>query len=141
MADPGLDRIASRVNARVAGLARGGMFVVAVLAMAGAAHAVVSERHLQGVKSLTCELEISETKFTLTVSTRNRTLTLADAGTRIPYADVSENVLRFALRLPGESAALECDLELPAGSLSCAPPGAAVDSRDGRVLGYCITAR
>jgi len=109
--------------------------------MAGAAFAVVSERHLQGVTSLTCELEISESEFTLSVSTRDRTLTLAGAGTKIPYADVSENVLRFSLKLPGKSSMLECELELPAGSLTCAPPGTAADAREGRVVGFCVSAR
>ncbi|MGH8629646.1 MAG: hypothetical protein ACREU7_02625, partial [Burkholderiales bacterium] len=103
--------------------------------MAGAALAVVSERHLQGVTSLTCELEISEAEFTLTVNTRDRTLTLAGDGTKLPYTDVSENVLRFSLKPPGKSSALECDLELPAGSLNCAPPGTPASSREGRVLG------
>lgn len=114
---------------------------MAALAMAGAAFAVVSERYLQGVKSLTCEVEISEAEFTLTVSTKDRTLTLAAAGTKIPYAEVSENVLRFALKLPGQSSALECDLELPAGSLNCAPPGTPADSVEGRVVGFCVPAR
>ena len=114
---------------------------MAALAIAGAALAVVSERHLQGVTSLTCELETRETAFTLTVSTKDRTLALAGAGTKIPYADVSENVLRFSLRLPGQSSALECDLELPAGSLSCAPPGTPSGSNEGRVIGFCVPTR
>lgn len=131
MEDPGLHRLAAPLI--------GALCAVAALVTAGPALAVVSERHLQGVTALTCELETSETEFTLSVSTRDRTLTLA--GTKIPYTDVSENVLRFALKLTGKSPALECDLELPAGSLNCAPPGTPASTLEGRVLGFCVTAR
>jgi hypothetical protein len=62
------------------------------------------------------------------------------AGTKIPYTDVSENELRFALKLTGKSPALEYDLELPAGSLNCAPPGTPANTREGRVVGFCVTA-
>jgi hypothetical protein len=120
-------------------LAGGVPMVIAALAIGVAARAVVSERHLQGVKALTCELETSESEFTLTVNTKERTLTLAGAETKLPYTDVSESVLRFWLKLPGRSPLLECDLELPAGWLNCAPPGTPAKSQEGRVVGFCVT--
>jgi hypothetical protein len=126
---------------------RGSVRIVGILgciawlaAWAGHSGAIVSERHLRGVKALLCELEAASggaapARFRLAVNSKERTLRLESGGAPFPYEEISDTALRFALSLPAASE-LTCELELPAGALSCA---SAVSSASPR-LGLCLPA-
>ncbi len=108
-----------------------GALAASLLAGTGA-HSIVSDRHLQGVSALECELESSPSEFRLLVNVKDRTLQLEKTAKKISYQDLSESKLGFRLLLPG-APARSCELELPAGSLVCTLP-------DGNLaFGYCLT--
>lgn len=114
-------------------------WLAGAIAGAGEAGAIVSERHLRGVQALACELEASSNgaaaaHFRLAVNSKDRTLRLESGGTPFRYEEISDTALRFPLSLPSASG-LTCDLELPAGALSCAE-GAASPR-----LGLCLPAQ
>jgi hypothetical protein len=101
------------------------------------AHAIVSERHLRGVSALECDLEAGAdapaVAFRLLVDIRQRLLQLADQAERFPYEEASESSLRFPLAF-GDGARMACELELPAGALSCA----AAEEAERPRLGLCF---
>lgn len=103
----------------------------ALMTMFAAADAIVSDRHLKGVSALDCDLESAPSEFRLWVSTRDRTLRLDDDPRKIPYRDVSDTVLRFRFAPPG-APELACDLELPAGALTCVDPAGVA------AIGFCV---
>jgi hypothetical protein len=114
------------------------VWLAGALAGAGGAGAIVSERHLRGVKALACELEAAgdgaaPVRFRLAVNGKERTLRLESDGAPFRYQEVSDSTLRFPLSLPAANE-LTCELELPAGALSCAA-GAATPR-----LGLCLPA-
>ena len=96
------------------------------------AHAIVSDRHLQGVSALECELESSPSIFTLLVDARKNTLQLENKTEKIAYEEVSEHVMRFPLALPATPVQV-CEIEFPAGSLVCTREGGEAD------LGFCLS--
>lgn len=110
--------------------ARAAMALVLMTMVAGAG-AIVSDRHLKGVRALDCELELVASEFRLWVSTGDRTLRLDEDPRKIPYQDVSETVLRFRF-VPEGAPELNCDLELPAGALTCVDPAGAAG------IGFCV---
>lgn len=95
------------------------------------AHAIVSDRHLQGVRALECALESSPAEFRLLVNTKKHTLQLENETKKIAYEEVSETTMRFRLVLP-EAPARICEIEFPAGSLVCTRDGGESD------LGFCL---
>lgn len=101
------------------------------------AYAIVSERHLKGVSALQCDLEIDKDQpsvaFTLLVDVKERRLRLADTSQVFPYKDASETTMRFDLVLPS-SAPMRCDLEMPAGALTCTNASNPAQPR----LGLCL---
>lgn len=101
------------------------------------AYAIVSERHLKGVSALQCDLEIDKDQpsvaFTLLVDVKERRLRLADTSQVFPYKDASETTMRFDLPLPSYEA-MACELEMPAGALTCANPKTPSKPR----LGLCF---
>ena len=116
------------------------LFAAAALAAALPALAIVSERHLKGVKALECDLEAGSVApamaFRLIVDAKQRTLQLA-GGERFPYEEASDSRLRFRLVL-AHGAPLGCELELPAGALTCVPEaGSSARAR----LGLCMPAQ
>lgn len=100
-------------------------------------YAIVSERHLKGVSALQCDLEIEKDQpsvaFTLLVNVKERRLRLADTSQVFPYKDASETTMRFELALPSRDP-MACDLEMPAGALSCVDPKNPAQPR----LGLCF---
>jgi hypothetical protein len=122
---------------------RAGAFawLVGAVAAAGDAGAIVSEQHLRGVQALACELEAVSggagvaARFRLAVNSKERTLRLESGGTPFRYEEISDTALRFPLSLPA-ARELTCELELPAGALSCT---ADADPRSPR-LGLCLPA-
>jgi hypothetical protein len=127
------DRAGARRAALIAWLA-------GAMAGAGDAGAIVSERHLRGVKALACELEAASgsaapATFRLAVNSKERTLRLESGGQPFPYQEISDTALRFSLSLAAGSA-LTCELELPAGALSCAASASPASPR----LGLCLPA-
>ena len=106
---------------------------VAALLLAGPyAHSVVSDRHLQGVRALECDLESSPAEFKLLVNIKEHTLQLEEQVEKIPYQEISDSKLRFRLQQPG-APVLTCELELPAGSLVCTRPDGSPE------VGFCLT--
>lgn len=101
------------------------------------AYAIVSERHLKGVSALQCDLEIDKDQpsvaFTLLVDAKERRLRLAESSQDFPYKDASETTMRFDLALPSYGT-MACDLEMPAGALTCANPKKPSQPR----LGLCF---
>ncbi len=105
-----------------------------IAAMLGAAsvHAIVSDRHLQGVSALECDLESSQAEFRMLVNAKKHTLQLENTTQTITYQEISEDTMRFALVLP-EAPMRICELQFPAGALVCT-------SDDGQAdLGFCLT--
>ena len=95
-------------------------------------HAIVSDRHLQGVSALECDLESSQSEFRLQVNAKKHTLQLENETQNITYEEVSEDTMRFPLALP-EAPFRICELQFPAGALVCT-------SEDGQAdLGFCLT--
>ena len=114
-------------------IARIGTAVLVVSMLASTCvYGIVSDRHLQGVRALECDLESSPTEFTLLVNARKHTLQLEKAFENIVYEEVSENMLRFQLTLP-EAPMRTCELEFPAGALVC------TDNSGDADLGFCLT--
>jgi hypothetical protein len=117
-----LGKSASRVS--------GGSLVAATFGIA-CAHAIVSDRHLQGVSALECDLESSPSGFRLLVNTRKHTLQLEQQVETISYEEISDTTLRFQLVLP-ESSGRSCEIQFPAGSLVC-------ERNDGKTeFGFCL---
>jgi len=118
---------------------RGPIGFVAAAVVALPALAIVSERHLRGVNALACDLEAGAqapaTAFQLLVDVRHHTLQLT-GGARFPYEEASDSSLRFTVAL-ADGAPLSCELELPAGALSCVPVG---DHQAAARLGLCLPA-
>ncbi len=110
------------------------LVLLMALAPAGAQAWGVSGKHLQGVKTLVCDLESAPQEFRLALNARDRTLQLEGSETPVPYREVSETALDFRFAPPG-GPALDCTLELPAGALACR--GAGGDSQ----IGFCLLAR
>ncbi len=96
------------------------------------AHAIVSDRHLQGVRAIECELESSRSEFRMLVNAKKHTLQLEDDPDKIAYEEVSEDTLRFVLTLP-EAPQRICELQFPAGALVCTSNVGKAD------LGFCLT--
>lgn len=100
-------------------------------------YAIVSERHLRGVSALQCDLEIDKDQpsvaFTLLVDAKERRLRLADTSQVFPYKDASETTMHFDLALPSREPMI-CDLEMPAGALTCTNPKTPAQPR----LGLCF---
>ena len=95
-------------------------------------YAIVSDRHLQGVSALECDLESYQSEFRMLVNAKKHTLQLENDTQKITYEEVSEDTMRFALKLP-EAPLRICELQFPAGALVCT-------SEDGRAdLGFCLT--
>ena len=95
------------------------------------AQAIVSDRHLQGVSALECDLESSQSEFRMLVNARKHTLQLENDVHLITYEEVSEDIMRFPLALPKAPMRI-CELQFPAGALVCT-------SDDGREdLGFCL---
>ena len=106
-------------------------FLAATLCVASV-HAIVSDRHLQGVSAIECDLESSQSEFRLLVNAKKHTLQLENDTQKITYEEVSEDTMRFALKLP-EAPERICELQFPAGALVCT-------SNDGQSdLGFCLT--
>ena len=94
--------------------------------------AIVSDRHLQGVSALECDLESSQSEFRMRVNAKKHTLQLENDTHKITYEEVSEDTMRFPLALP-EAPVRICELQFPAGALVCT-------SDDGQAdLGFCLT--
>lgn len=104
---------------------------LALMSMVIGADAIVSDRHLKGVRALDCDLEFVASEFRLWVSTGDRTLRLDDDPRKIPYQDVSDTGLRFRFA-PAGAPELACNLELPAGALTCVDPGGVAG------IGFCV---
>ena len=95
-------------------------------------HAIVSDRHLQGVSALECDLESSQSEFRMRVNAKKHTLQLENDTHKITYEEVSEDTMRFPLALPKAPVRI-CELQFPAGALVCT-------SDDGQAdLGFCLT--
>jgi hypothetical protein len=115
--------------------------VLALVLLAGLAAqdagAIVSDRHLKGVKAMACDLESGSNApavaFTLNVFVKEHMLELVGGGERFAYQETSDSTLRFRLAF-AHGAPLDCDLELPAGALACTPAGGARRPR----LGLCL---
>jgi hypothetical protein len=115
--------------------------VTALAVLAGVAAqdvaAIVSDRHLKGVRAMACDLESASNApavtFTLNVFAKEHMLQLVGVGERFAYQETSDSTLRFRLAF-AHGAPLDCDLELPAGALACTPDGGARRPR----LGLCL---
>ena len=95
-------------------------------------HAIVSDRHLQGVSALECDLESSQSEFRMRVNAKKHTLQLENEAQKITYEEVSEDTMRFPLALP-EAPVRICELQFPAGALVCTSDDGEAD------LGFCLT--
>ncbi|NIO39750.1 MAG: hypothetical protein GTO41_05865 [Burkholderiales bacterium] len=96
------------------------------------AYAIVSDRHLQGVRALECDLESAQSEFRLLVNVSKRSLRLEDEPSEIAYEEVSDHTMRFPLTLP-QAAKRTCDLQFPAGALVCTSKNGQAD------FGFCLT--
>lgn len=95
------------------------------------AHAIVSDRHLQGVSALECDLESSPSEFRLLVNAKKHTLQLEEQAEEISYEEVSDSTLRFRLQLP-DSPGRTCEIQFPAGALVCTGGDGKTD------FGFCL---
>ena len=111
-----------------------GCSIVLFAAMLGAApvQAIVSDRHLQGVSALECDLESSQSEFRMLVNAKKHTLQLENAAHKITYEEVSADTMRFSLALPDAPVRI-CELQFPAGALVCTRDDGQAD------LGFCLT--
>ncbi|UCH49354.1 MAG: hypothetical protein JSU95_06120 [Betaproteobacteria bacterium] len=94
--------------------------------------AIVSDRHLQGVSALECDLESSQSEFRMLVNAKKHTLQLENDTQKITYEEISEDTMRFRLALPQAPVRI-CELQFPAGALVCTSDGGNAD------LGFCPT--
>ena len=94
--------------------------------------AIVSDRHLQGVSALECDLESSQSEFRMLVNAKKHTLQLENGAQKITYEEISEDTMRFPLALPQAPVRI-CELQFPAGALICTTDDGQAD------LGFCLT--
>lgn len=108
------------------------ILLLGALLFVAPAQAIVSDRHLQGVSALECDLESSQSEFRMLVNARKHTLQLENDAHQITYEEVSEDIMRFPLALPKAPMRI-CELQFPAGALVCTRDDGQED------LGFCLT--
>lgn len=118
---------------RSTAILRGGLLVVLALVTYAALAWGVSGSELKDVVGLDCDLESAPQEFRLQLNRHEHTLQLQGETRTIPFKEVSDGLLRFRFAPPG-GPELSCDLEMPAGALSCR-------DRDGAAqVGFCLLA-